>query len=394
MNFEFVLDEDGGKIITKYTGKESVFQIPTGVKVISKEAFRDAANLKTVIFPDGVEIIENDAFAFCRNLITPIELPNTLKRIEGSAFWCCESLRSIYIPNSVEVIEENAFGGCKNVEIYCQLEKNDNIIDDYFGIYGTWDDNNFVNWGYTLEEFRKENFKNDYLEDFDSDLWTKLSIEDFDEALVKAKIESFNIVEKLLKKRIESDNEEIKKQSMLNLWKAYFEGYYYIDKNMKAIYIDSDNQKFKMDKIIEHSIIFAEYPDLINEKNDLFYLGEELGLFRNILVKIYYEYENVDEAEEIEEKLVRTILEYAEENQKNIDAIFSGIETNLWEFHNMDEIPFYLGYLPKGISYVPRFCFNQSYDEFCVNRELESIVLPEKIKRINDCDFEYCVNLK
>ena len=386
--------KNGETLIQYAIGKEeSVFQIPTGVKVISEEAFEDAMNLKAVIFPAGVEIIKNHAFAFCRNLITPIEFPNTLRRIECGAFWCCESLRSIYIPSSVEEIEENAFGGCCNIEIYCQLEENDNIIDDYYGIFGTWNDNNCIVWDYTREEFRKGNFKNNHLEDFDSDLWTELSIEDFDEALIKAKIESFYIVEKLLKKRIESDNEEIKKQSMLDLLISYFEGYYYIDKNMSEIYIDSNNQDLKMDKIIESSIIFAEYPDLINEEKELYYSGK-LGLFRNILEKIYYEYKDAYEAEQYEEKLVRTILEYAEEKQKNIDAVFSGIETNLWEFHNTGELPFYLGYLPKGISYVPRFCFNQSYDEDCNNTELETIILPETIKSINNCAFEYCVNLK
>ena len=108
------------------------------IKKISKNAFRDCYNLKTVIIPDSVTSIGDDAFKDCYNLktviipnsvisigigvfsncsnLSSITIPNSVISIGVCAFCDCYNLTSITISDSIETIEMGAFCGCDNLE--------------------------------------------------------------------------------------------------------------------------------------------------------------------------------------------------------------------------------------------------------------------------------------
>lgn len=113
--------------------------IPEHIKLINAQAFKNCANLSTVIFEAGCKLnqIRNNAFYNCTSL-TAIELPknvddiggfafgrcsnlktvllsSNLRQIRHFAFSTCTSLESIIIPDSVALIDEGAFMGCNNL---------------------------------------------------------------------------------------------------------------------------------------------------------------------------------------------------------------------------------------------------------------------------------------
>ena len=69
---------------------------------------------KTSFIPDGVTSIEGYAFSGCTGL-TSIEFPNSVTSIGDRAFWGCSSLRSITIPEGVTQIGIAAFYGCSSL---------------------------------------------------------------------------------------------------------------------------------------------------------------------------------------------------------------------------------------------------------------------------------------
>lgn len=81
-------------------GKETVCEIPDGVKIIGKGAFSNNHSFKTIIIP-----------------------PSVIK-IEERAFINCDQLESITIPNSVELVGDYAFAGCsKLLKLHCNIQK-------------------------------------------------------------------------------------------------------------------------------------------------------------------------------------------------------------------------------------------------------------------------------
>ena len=77
--------------------------IPDSVKIIGDLAFSDCERAKTVKLGKGVESIGNGAF-YCCFLITEIELPQSLKYLGGSAF-ANSRIKSLVIPDGVKLPE-------------------------------------------------------------------------------------------------------------------------------------------------------------------------------------------------------------------------------------------------------------------------------------------------
>lgn len=77
--------------------------IPDSVKIIGELAFTDCEKAKTLKLGKGVESIGNAAF-YCCSLITEIELPQSLKYLGGSAF-AHSRIKNLVIPDGVKFPE-------------------------------------------------------------------------------------------------------------------------------------------------------------------------------------------------------------------------------------------------------------------------------------------------
>ena len=116
--------------------------IPSTVKSIGENAFRNCDALTSIVIPDGVESLGNLVFYDCNNLLSAtigegvtaipvnafdddyalsvVSLPSTLITIGERAFNTCRSLTSITIPENVTSIASQAFTECdKLTSVYC-----------------------------------------------------------------------------------------------------------------------------------------------------------------------------------------------------------------------------------------------------------------------------------
>ena len=84
--------------------------LPDGIKAIGVRAFEENASLEDVSLPDTLESIGAAAFQYCYNL-KGIMIPEGVKTIGNSAFWQSSFLRTVMLPGSLEEIEEDAFYG-------------------------------------------------------------------------------------------------------------------------------------------------------------------------------------------------------------------------------------------------------------------------------------------
>ena len=91
-------------------GAETIV-LPSTLRVLNRESFRNCEQLENITIPEGVEIIPEQCFDGCKSL-TNIVLPSTLIKIQGFAFHDCRLLESITIPEGVEIIPEMCFSRC------------------------------------------------------------------------------------------------------------------------------------------------------------------------------------------------------------------------------------------------------------------------------------------
>ena len=87
----------------------------TDCTVIGEEAFKDSAELISVILPDCVKIIGNSAFEGC-SALEKIKLPSQLEKISEKAFKDCIKISEIEIPDSVTETGSYLFDGCVKLE--------------------------------------------------------------------------------------------------------------------------------------------------------------------------------------------------------------------------------------------------------------------------------------
>ncbi|MEG2273871.1 MAG: leucine-rich repeat domain-containing protein, partial [Clostridia bacterium] len=152
-NFLFKVDS-GKAIITKYLGKDKELVIPSNLKgkkvggfaenvfaestlekvefaknfsgeEISKNAFKDAKNLKSIILPNSIKTINEGAFENCTSL-TVVKFGDNVTTFGTRAFYGCYGLSSanpdkpdvaeFVLPASTTTIEMSAFYKCSNLE--------------------------------------------------------------------------------------------------------------------------------------------------------------------------------------------------------------------------------------------------------------------------------------
>ena len=123
-DFEFKLSEDGTfVIITDYNGNAKNLVIPEtiqGVPVASIDGFANNEKIKSVVIPSSVKVICYQAFKNCTAL-EKVTLPEGLLFIEDGAFGKT-ALTSVTVPKSLLYIGYAAFGSDNLSEI--------NIPDD------------------------------------------------------------------------------------------------------------------------------------------------------------------------------------------------------------------------------------------------------------------------
>jgi uncharacterized repeat protein (TIGR02543 family) len=107
-----LFDKEFSKIILYPNGKpETVYEIPSTVRIIGNGAFFRCTSLTNVTIPDGALEIEDNAFYGCTGL-TEIVVPFGVTSIGIRAFTQCYSAQSILIPGSVTTIGYEAFKLC------------------------------------------------------------------------------------------------------------------------------------------------------------------------------------------------------------------------------------------------------------------------------------------
>lgn len=121
--FDYILNENGEAVLTKYTGYNSYVVLPKTVGFaginygvvteIGSDVFSGTYAQK-VIIQDNIKKIGDDAF---RNSdVSVIEIPDSVTEIGNGAFSFCESLESLVLPESITKIGINAFKGCINLK--------------------------------------------------------------------------------------------------------------------------------------------------------------------------------------------------------------------------------------------------------------------------------------
>jgi len=113
-NVNGVLFTKDMKTLLQYpNGKtQTSYSIPSGVTVISREAFVNCTNLKEITIPNTVTTIKDNAFVDCRNLTT-VSMGNSVSVIEHTAFYGCSNLTNVYYSgtkaqwNAIKIDGEN-----------------------------------------------------------------------------------------------------------------------------------------------------------------------------------------------------------------------------------------------------------------------------------------------
>lgn len=81
--------------------KDTLFVVPSTVKVIGKQAFQENEVLKSVIMPNGVETINQSAFYMSK--IQSVYIPKSVTTIGYRAFSECKSLTSVKVGNPTPI---------------------------------------------------------------------------------------------------------------------------------------------------------------------------------------------------------------------------------------------------------------------------------------------------
>lgn len=82
---------------------------------LQNNLFSDKRTLRTVVLPSGLRWIADEMFRNC-TMLEDLILPGTLESIGGDAFYNCDNLRNISIPEGVTEMLDDAFYDCDALE--------------------------------------------------------------------------------------------------------------------------------------------------------------------------------------------------------------------------------------------------------------------------------------
>ena len=107
---------EGNVILTAYTGRDVIPEIPTEINgmpvtALGDTLFLDNSRIREITIPDTIASIGTGIFENCSEL-TVVRLPSGLQRIPNRAFNGCKKLQSIQLPSGLKNIGASAFAGC------------------------------------------------------------------------------------------------------------------------------------------------------------------------------------------------------------------------------------------------------------------------------------------
>ena len=113
-------EEDGGVVITGYTGSDAHPSIPETINglhvtAVADRAFMGNAVIRTISLPDTLLAIGSSAFASMEGL-SAIVIPDSVQSIGYAAFRYCEALTEAHIGTGLETLGEQAFYGASSLE--------------------------------------------------------------------------------------------------------------------------------------------------------------------------------------------------------------------------------------------------------------------------------------
>ena len=118
-DFTITPASDGTAVISAYTGKDTVVNIPDKVTVngteytvtgIGANTFKSKGTITKVTIPDSVTSIGSYAFSGCGSL-TEVNIPTDVDSLGSYAFQNCKKLKSVTIPTGITSIPAYAFMG-------------------------------------------------------------------------------------------------------------------------------------------------------------------------------------------------------------------------------------------------------------------------------------------
>lgn len=117
----FGIDTSGKHAKESYKMPEAFSVTLTSAQQILNSAFIDCVGLTEIAIPSTVKVLDNETFKNCENLesvefVTVQGVAWELKKIGYSAFANCKKLKEIELPESVDILDENAFLYCSSLE--------------------------------------------------------------------------------------------------------------------------------------------------------------------------------------------------------------------------------------------------------------------------------------
>ena len=104
-------------------------KIPEKVKIIKKETFLNCISLQKIELSEGLEVIDNMAFLDLRSLES-INIPKTVIKIGDTSF-SGTSIKEIIIPSNVKIVDNYAFYNCEKLETM-YIEEGVLFLGDFF----------------------------------------------------------------------------------------------------------------------------------------------------------------------------------------------------------------------------------------------------------------------
>ena len=117
-----------GNVLLKVHPELTEYTIPSNIKIIGKNAFRQSM-IRKIVIPEGVEEIE--FYAFENSALEEITLPKTLKFIRDGAFGNCTNLKELTIHKGIRHINSDAFINLTSCTLKILSGAEENIIDHF-----------------------------------------------------------------------------------------------------------------------------------------------------------------------------------------------------------------------------------------------------------------------
>ncbi len=125
--------DNEGVVLERCEDNGTSIVISDGIKIISKDAFKNRTQLHHIVMPSSLEAIEEESFRGCTNL-EEMDIPEKTARIGGSAFRDCVSMKTLVVRNNCIKIGERAFENCATLESIVLPE---GLTEIYGGVFNS-----------------------------------------------------------------------------------------------------------------------------------------------------------------------------------------------------------------------------------------------------------------